>query len=202
MRPRRSTRVAQRSRTAHPVTAFENDRAASCVGEERDLVRRPGRDPERVGRAERAHRADDDAAAEERVVRARPRPRRRRTKRKFATAGPSGLEAVLAEHAPRARPSPRGSRRAGGRSRRRRRGSRARPPGPGVVTSNARRTFAIAAITSRGPDPVADPQPGEAVDLRERPQHEHAAAALRVLLDRVRDSPGRRRTRSTPGRRP
>ena len=36
-----------------------------------------------------------------------------------------------------------------------------------------------------GADAVADPEPGEPVDLRERAQDEHPVAGLEVLLDRV-----------------
>jgi hypothetical protein len=39
----------------------------------------------------------------------------------------------------------------------------------------------------RRPDPVADSQRRQAVDLRERPQREHVAAVLRRVLDRVRE---------------
>ena len=70
----------------------------------------------------------------------------------------------------------------------------------GVVTSNARRILPIAVTTRRGRDAVADAQPGEPVDLRERAQHDDAAPGLEVLLDRRPGSPGRRCTRSTPGR--
>ena len=51
-----------------------------------------------------------------------------------------------------------------------------------------------------GPDAVADAQPGEPEDLRERAQDEHAVPALRSTRRSHRGSPGRRRTRSTPGR--
>ena len=84
-----------------------------------------------------------------------------------------GLHRLAVEAARRARARPR------------RRGSRAPPPAPAVVTSNARRTFLIAVDHAGRADPVADAQPGEPVDLRERAQDEHPVPRLRVLLDRV-----------------
>ena len=54
---------------------------------------------------------------------------------------------------------------------------------------------------ARGADSVPDAESGEPVDLGERPQHEHAVTSLRVLGDRVGVRPGRRCTRSRPGRR-
>ena len=50
------------------------------------------------------------------------------------------------------------------------------------------------------PHAVADAQPRQAVDLRERAHDEHVAARLEVRLDRVRVRRGRPRTRSTPDR--
>ena len=122
------------------------------------------------------------------------------TKRKLPAAGPSGLEAPLAEHRleRRHRLAVHGTasrelrRRVEARERRllrrrRRRRRRAAPCGSPLSTARA--------------DPIADAQPRETVDLRERPQREDAPAALRGLLDRVREVTGPRRTRSTPRRR-
>ena len=96
------------------------------LGEERDLVRRAGGDAERVRRAERAQRPHDHALPSSASSSAGGVPTRTNTK--FATAGPTGSSPCCPERRPRAAPAPRGSPRVGARSRRRRRGSRARPP--------------------------------------------------------------------------
>ena len=55
-----------------------------------------------------------------------------------------------------------------------------------VETSNGAPHLRIAVTTARRRDGVADAQPGEAVDLRERAQDDDLPALLEVLLDRVR----------------
>ena len=84
----------------------------------------------------------------------------------------------------------------------RRRGSRAPPPGRACRRRTPAAPCGSPSITSRRPDAVADPEAGEAVDLRERAQHEHAAAGLRGTPRSRPGSRGRRCTRSTPGRAP
>ena len=106
-------------------------------------------------------------------------------KRKFATAGPTGSRPCSRRIASsRTRPS--ALHRAAG----------ARPP-PDVearergLLRGSGDVEGAPHLADRGHDrgrrePVADPQPGEPVDLREGPQDDHPAAALEVLLDTVR----------------
>ena len=112
-----------------------------------------------------------------RTAAARPRPCRRR-----GSSRPPGppVEAVPAEDPLELARGPRRSRAAAARARPARRGSRARPP--------ARRRDVEGPPHLADPrddvgrrEAVADAEPGEPVDLRERPQDDDAPALLRVL---------------------
>src|ERR671918_2591497 len=158
-----------------------NDRER--LAEKRDLVRRPGRDPQRVGGSEGRERAYNHALAQERRV------------QRLRVSGPDEhevgdgradrREAILNQH---------------GDEERHRLAVRLPPPRDLVRVAEARKSGLLprgadvegtAHLPDRRdellrPDAVPDSQAGKAVDLRERTQDDDAVAGLEVLLDRVR----------------
>ena len=136
------------------------------------------------GRTERAHRPHDRALAEQRVEE-RGSVVADLDEEEVRDRRPGRLEPVLAER-PLERRAPLGGEAA------------ALGELVGAVDARERRDLGLRADVERAArladrldhvgraDAVADPETGEPVDLRERPQHEHASAGAEVLGDAVR----------------
>ena len=202
--PRTSPSSSRRPAETHRPGSVGGSARQRDAGERRvedgELLRRADGDADRRRRAEAGERPDDHALLEQ------PLEERRRVV----------AELDVDEVADRARRRARARARAGSPSARSR-PSRVQRAADASSSSGSPRLASAASCARRrdvegaadlrhrradvdGPDRVADPEPGEAVDLREGAQHDARAGRLDVALDRVGVVGAARRTRSRPGR--